>query len=98
MASLCGARVSPVRLHEERGKPRASGPGADHDTVQVADGAVADIDLPAVENVVVAVPFGGGLHAEDKATGVGFCNRDRRQAVTGRYGRQPSFFWISFPK
>jgi hypothetical protein len=60
--------------------------------MEVADVAVADIDLPAVENVVVAVPFRGGLHAEDKASGVGFCDRDRRQAIPSGYGRQPVFF------
>jgi hypothetical protein len=40
--------------------PLALDSGAYHDAVQVADVAVADVNLPAIENVVVAVTFRGG--------------------------------------
>ena len=60
--------------------------------MHVADVAVADVHLAAVEDVVVAVAFRGGLHAEDKAPGVGFGDRDCRQAVAARDGREPVSF------
>ena len=49
-----GAVVPDQRL------PLALDSSADHDAVQVADVAVADVNLPAIENVVVAVTFRGG--------------------------------------
>lgn len=60
--------------------------------MDVAHVAVADVDLVAVENVVVAVAFRGGLHAEDEAPGVGLGDRDCRQAVSARDGGQPVLF------
>src|ERR1700761_7721078 len=57
--------------------------------MQVSDMAVADVDLPAVKNVVVAVAFRGGFHAEDEAPRVRLGDRDCRQAVTFRDSGKP---------
>jgi hypothetical protein len=59
--------TSSACLDQGRRQPFRAFAGAHHDAVKVADMAIADEHLAAVDDVVVAVPHGGGRHAENVA-------------------------------
>jgi len=58
--------------------------------MQVRDVAVADVDLPPIEHIAVAVAHRGRRHAQDVATGLRLGHSDGRQHVAARDGGQPS--------
>ncbi len=84
-----GPEPGAIGFDQESGESLRSRTGSDHDAVQIAHVTVADEDLAAVQDVVVAVPHRAGAHAEHVTAGLGLGDRDGRQALAGGDDRQP---------